>query len=74
MIRNISKILTFTILFLVLTNSIHSQSPEGINYQAVLRKSNGQTWDNYQLTSKIDIIQGAFSGPLVGAPCLSTTP
>ena len=44
----------FTILFLVLTNSIHSQSPEGINYQAVLRKSNGQTWNNYQLTSKID--------------------
>ena len=64
-------ILTFAVIFI--TQYGYSQAPEGINYQAVLRKSNGQLWSNYALTSKIEINQGNFSGPTVYAESHNST-
>ena len=64
-------ILTFAVIFI--SQYGYSQAPEGINYQAVLRKSNGQLWSNYALTSKIEINQGNFSGPTVYAESHNST-
>ena len=58
-----TKILTFTFFFISYFG--YSQAPEGINYQAVLRKSNGQLWSNYELISIVEIVQGNISGPPV---------
>ena len=56
---------TLTFIFLFITFFGYSQAPEGINYQAVLRKSNGSLWSNYEFNSIVEIVQGNISGPPV---------
>ena len=58
-------ILTFFFLYaLVSNNYCYSQAPEGINYQAVMRKSNGMVLVNQQMSFEIHLMQGDVNGPL----------
>ena len=47
-----------------ITLQTKAQAPEGINYQAVMRKSNGFIMTNQQMSFEIHLMQGNVNGPL----------
>ena len=51
----------------IISDFLFSQSPEGINYQAVFRNPNGNIVSGQPLTCKIEIVQGNISGILAYA-------
>ena len=55
---------TGLILFLLTSFFSLSQAPEGINYQAVMRKSNGVIVTNQNMSFEIQIVQGNINGVL----------
>ena len=52
------------ILFCFSNTNLMAQAPEGINYQAVFRNSNGNIVAGQQLSCRVEIIQGNISGLL----------
>ena len=51
----------------IISDFLFSQSPEGINYQAVFRNPNGNIVSGQSLACKIEIVQGNISGILAYA-------
>ena len=51
-------------LFYFSSANIMAQAPEGINYQAVFRSSNGNIVAGQQLSCRVEIVQGNISGLL----------
>ena len=51
----------------IISDFLFSQSPEGINYQAVFRKPSGAIASGQSLACKIEIVQGNISGNLAYA-------
>lgn len=65
---SISKFLYTTIILVSMiftSNFIYSQSPEGINYQAVFRNPNGTIVAGQQLSCRIELVQGNITGVLI---------
>ena len=65
---SISKFLYTTIILvsMIFTSEfIYSQSPEGINYQAVFRNPNGTIVAGQQLSCRIELVQGNITGILI---------
>jgi hypothetical protein len=57
---------SFALLFFLATNSIFAQTPEGINYQAVLRNTTtGVVLPNSTVNVQIKIITGTATGPVI---------
>ncbi|MBK7698364.1 MAG: hypothetical protein IPJ39_06365 [Saprospiraceae bacterium] len=54
-----------TILFFLQSFYVFSQVPQRINFQAILRNSNGSLLSNTQVGIQISIVQGTASGPTV---------
>jgi hypothetical protein len=50
---------------ILISGSFYSQSPEGINYQAVFRNSAGVVIPDQELYCQIDILQGNYTGPVI---------
>lgn len=55
----------FLIILLLLTFSSIAQVPHGINYQAVIRNTNGSTVNNTSVGIRMNILQGGPSGTIV---------
>ena len=58
---------TLIIFTLILSDFVFSQSPEGINYQAIFRKPSGAIVSGQSLACEIEIMQGNISGNLAYA-------
>ena len=58
---------TLLIFTLILSDFVFSQSPEGINYQAIFRKPSGAIVSGQSLACEIEIMQGNISGNLAYA-------
>ena len=54
----------FVLYAMTKSNDLYAQAPEGINYQAVMRKSNGLIMTNQQMSFEIHLMQGNVNGPL----------
>jgi microcystin-dependent protein/plastocyanin len=57
------QVLFYTILFLGF--SLYAQSPQGINYQAVVRNVNGSTVNNSLVSLQLSILQNSTTGTIV---------
>jgi len=54
-----------TLAFSLTVSSLFSQTPQGFNYQAVVRGINGNPLPNQNTGFKFSILQGSASGSLV---------
>ena len=61
------------VLLCFLAFKTEAQAPEGINYQAVMRKSTGAIITNRALYIKIELAQGNISGSTAYAETISTS-
>ena len=62
-----------TLLFLVLTTTTFAQSPQGINYQAVIRDNGGSVLANQTVGMKVAIIQTSPLGTVVYEELFTST-
>ena len=62
-----------TLILIAFSLNVSAQSPQGINYQAVIRNSNGVTVNNTQVGLRIRIIQGTSNGTPVYAEAFTET-
>ncbi|MFN5845975.1 MAG: collagen-like protein, partial [Flavobacteriia bacterium] len=65
------KLLIFGVLLCAL--HVGAQAPQGINYQAVIRNSNGTTVNNSTVGLRMNIIQGSAAGTVVYSENFSET-
>jgi len=54
-----------TLSFIVLQFVFFAQTPEGVNYQAVIRDNSGNPLENSEVGIKIALYQGTVSGTIV---------
>ena len=59
------KCIIFLMFFFITANLLYSQSPDQINYQAVLRDADGKIIVNKKVSVVIDILKGSLSGLVV---------
>jgi hypothetical protein len=62
---NIWLILSITIIFQTITFTAYTQSPQKINYQAVIRNITGDVLQNTVLGMRVSIINGSASGTII---------
>ena len=55
----------FTLSFLLLCVTVFAQTPEGINYQAVIRKTDGSLVTNTTIAIRIQLKQNSATGTVV---------
>ena len=67
------KYIVFTFLAIFFCLNFYAQSPEGFNYQAVLRQSNGNISANNSVGIKIQLRLGSPSGSIIYAEKHFTT-
>lgn len=63
-IRNI-RMITFTILAILITNTLCAQVVNGINYQAMAMDSNGEAITNQPVRLRFGIVEMSTNGPVV---------
>ena len=68
------KLLFIYILSSLLALSIYSQSPESMNYQAVIRDGSGNVLASQAVRLRIKILQGSASGSPVYGSLIITIP
>ena len=57
-------LILFPALFLFLAPSLHSQSPQGIPYQAMIRDNNGSPLQNIPVSVRFTLHQNEIAGPV----------
>ncbi len=67
------KLFFNTILLFLVLNFAKAQSPEGFNYQAVVRNADGEIISNQQVGARIRLIQGSATGTVVYEETFSVT-
>ncbi|MCD4681361.1 MAG: fibrobacter succinogenes major paralogous domain-containing protein, partial [Bacteroidales bacterium] len=68
------KKLTFSLLIaLIATANIFAQSPQAVNYQAVVRDTNGAVISMQNISLRISILSSNIAGPIVFAETHNTT-
>ena len=65
------KVISVFSLFLALNS--FSQVPQGVNYQAVIRNTNGTTVNNTNVGIRMSILQGSPAGTVVYSETFSET-
>ena len=70
--KSIKRVI-FILALLIIYSNFYAQSPEGFNYQAVLRQSNGNISANNSVGIKIQLRLGSPSGSIIYAEKHFTT-
>lgn len=65
------KLIALGVLFMALT--AQAQAPQGINYQAVIRNTNGTTVNNSTVGLRLNIVQGSPAGTVVYSESFTET-
>ena len=59
------KIAFFSIVFFISINLIYAQVPQGFNYQATVKNSNGQVISGQNVSVRVSILEGSSTGTAV---------
>jgi hypothetical protein len=65
--------IVIVLFILFISSPLIAQVPQGINYQAVIRNSNGSTVNNMSVGLRLRILQGSVSGSSVYSESYTVT-